>query len=311
MTDHSAGEASHQPGGSPPGSPGLEPGALRHGGEERRWLLHRPASLPAGPRPLVLMFHGAGATAGMTARQTGWGAVADREGFLVAFPEGTAKDPGAPPTFRLNPQAWNDGSGRGHTARRATDDVGFAGRLLDHLVATEPVDPARVYASGFSNGASFAFRLGAECPARIAAVAAVAGHCWVGVSRVEPVVPLLYVVGDQDPLNPIAGGELTTPWGRREFHPAPRDSFDRWAAALGFEPASATAAREPGLARWRHGPREDGAEAEFVVIEGLGHVWPGGPRMLPARLVGPGSDRLRGSEAAWALFARHRRAAPC
>ena len=99
MTDLSAGKSLHQPGGSPPDGPELEPGALRHGGEERRWLLHRPAALPPGPRPMVLMFHGAGATAAMAARQTGWGAVADREGLLVAFPEGTAPDPAAPPRF--------------------------------------------------------------------------------------------------------------------------------------------------------------------------------------------------------------------
>ena len=39
MTDLSAGKSLHQPGGSPPDGPELEPGALRHGGEERRWLV--------------------------------------------------------------------------------------------------------------------------------------------------------------------------------------------------------------------------------------------------------------------------------
>jgi len=93
------------------------PGSLTHGGVERHWLLHRPAALPSGRRPLVLMFHGAGGSAGLAARQTGWSELGDREGFLVAYPEGTARDPSEPPAFRLNPQAWNDGSGRVHTAR--------------------------------------------------------------------------------------------------------------------------------------------------------------------------------------------------
>lgn len=283
------------------------PGSLAHGGAERRWLLHRPVALPSGRRPLVLMFHGAGGSAGLAVRQTGWGELADREGFLVAYPEGTARDPSAPPAFRLNPQAWNDGSGRGHTARRQTDDVGFVAALLDHLERALPVDPHRVYACGFSNGASFAFRLGAELPRRIAAIAPVAGHCWVAPGRLDPPVSLLYVVGDADPLNPITGGDVTTPWGTAEFHPAPRESFDRWAAALGFDPAGAVPEAEPGLGRWRHGPRPDGAEAEFLVVEGLGHVWPGGARFLPAKLVGRTSDRLRGTAAAWSFLARHRR----
>jgi len=286
---------------------GLEAGSLVHAGIERRWLLHRPGGLPPGRCPLLLMFHGAGATAELAVRQTGWSRLADREGFLVAYPEGTARDPSAPPTFRLNPQAWNDGSGRGHTARQQTDDPGFVAALLERLAEEEPVDPRRVYACGFSNGASFTFRLGAEMPRRLAAIAPFAGHCWVTPARLEPAVPLLYVVGDADPLNPIEGGEITTPWATREYHPAPRASFDRWAAALGFDPARAEPASEPGLGRWRHGPRADGAEAEFLVVEGLGHVWPGGARFLPAKLVGRASDRLRGTEAAWAFLARHER----
>ena len=285
----------------------LEAGFLIHGGAERRWLLHRPAALPPGRRPLVLMFHGAGATADLAARQTGWSRLADREGFLVAFPEGTARDPSTPPTFRLNPQAWNDGSGRGHTARQQTDDTGFVVALLDRLAQQHPIDPARTYASGFSNGASFTFRLGAELPARVAAIAPFAGHCWATPGRLDPPVPLLYVVGGADPLNPVAGGEVTTPWASREFHPPPRESFDRWAAALGFDPARPERVFEEGLGRWRHGPRADGAEAELLVVEGLGHVWPGGARFLPAKLVGRTSNRLPGTEAAWAFLARHGR----
>jgi len=253
------------------------------------------------------MFHGAGGTAELASRQTGWDRVADREGFFVAYPEATARDPSAPPAFRVNPQAWNDGSGRGHTARRNTDDVGFVAALVGLLVAELPADPGRVYAAGFSNGASFAFRAGMELPAKLAAVAAFAGHCWVPPSRIEPPVSLLHVVGDADPLNPIGGGEVATPWGTREYHPPPRESFDRWAAALGFDPAGAREASEPGLGRWRHGPRPDGVEAEYLVVEGLGHVWPGGSRFLPARVVGKTSDRLPGTEAAWEFLARHGR----
>lgn len=295
----------HQTGVGPP-SP-LQAGELSRGGMVRRWLLHCPAALPPGPRPLVLMFHGAGGSADLAARQTGWGAVADREGLLVAFPEGTAPDPERPPAFRLNPQAWNDGSGRGHTARHRTDDTGFVDALLDLLLREQPVDPRRVYACGFSNGASFTFRLGAELRARFAAIAPFSGHCWVTPPRLDPPVSLYYVVAGADPLNPVPGGEVITPWGTREYHPPPRESFDRWAEALGFEPGRAEAGPEPGLERWRHGPRADGAQAVFTVVEELGHVWPGGGRFLPARIVGSTSNRLRGTEAAWDFLAGHAR----
>jgi polyhydroxybutyrate depolymerase len=106
----------------------------------------------------VVLLHGAGGTAALALGNTRWDALADREGILLACPEGTRPDPHSPPMFRQNPQTWNDGSGRGHTARAGIDDIGFLGALLDALVREHGTDPARIYLVGFSNGGSLAFR---------------------------------------------------------------------------------------------------------------------------------------------------------
>ena len=90
------------------------------GALKRHYVLHVPASYTGQePVPLVLMFHGAAGTAQAAIKTTGWVEKAEREGFLVVFPEGTRPDPDKPPLLG-NPQTWNDGSGQS-PASRATE----------------------------------------------------------------------------------------------------------------------------------------------------------------------------------------------
>ena len=86
---------------------------LRHGGKARRFLVHRPANRgDDAPLPVVMVLHGAGATAAWTLGDTGWADKSDREGFLVVLPEGLRPDLTKTPHFVDNPQVWNDGSPR-------------------------------------------------------------------------------------------------------------------------------------------------------------------------------------------------------
>ncbi len=139
---------------------------------QRRALLRMPAA-GGDVRAVVMLLHGAGGTAKLALANTGWTELADREGLLLVYPEGTRRDPAAPPMFLQNPQAWNDGSGRGHTARTGVDDVGFLTALLDEVVDSHNVDPSRLYLAGFSNGASMTFRAGV-------ALAGTSGGDWSG-----------------------------------------------------------------------------------------------------------------------------------
>jgi polyhydroxybutyrate depolymerase len=273
----------------------LEEVVVRAGGTERRALVGG-SPLRTGA-PAVVMIHGAGATAEITAMQTRWNETGRAAGAVVVFPEGTPKDPTIPSEFRRNPQTWNDGSGRGHVARAAIDDVGFLAALLDQLVAAG-ADPEALFLAGFSNGASLAFRAAAAMPERIRGIAAVAGHCWVDPPG--PVPPLLYLMGDSDPLNPIAGGEVATPWGRSEVHPPPRISFDRWARAAGC--TGPVEARRDGPIEWLEATA-CGVPVRMGIIAGHGHVWPGGPRLLPARMVGRGAAGVDATALIWKFFA--------
>jgi polyhydroxybutyrate depolymerase len=97
-------------------------------GVTRSYLLRVPAALGPGPAPLVLVFHGGGGNGPGTEQLTRFSALADREGFLVAYPEGLGRN-------------WNDGreftSSRAH--RERVDDVGFVAALLGAIARVHPV----------------------------------------------------------------------------------------------------------------------------------------------------------------------------
>jgi polyhydroxybutyrate depolymerase len=280
------------------------------GGAERRALLHLPpADIGPARRALVVMIHGAGATAQLALQNTGWATLADSEGFAVAFPEGTPRHADRPSAFLQNPQTWNDGSGRGHVARQGVDDVAFIAALLDAVAARTPIDADRVYLAGFSNGAGLAYLAGEALAERVAAIAAVAGHCWLEAPRPARPVPLIGIYGGADPINPLEGGEVTTPWGRVEYHPPARASVARWAAGLGCGATPELVHDGAGVRVERWSGCAADAEALLCAVADMGHVWPGGARLLPLKVGGPATQALRGTETIWEFFRRHPRRA--
>lgn len=283
------------------------PRTLRVNGQERRYIVHLPPQTPAQkPLPVVIMFHGGGGTALGAMFETGWTEKADAEGFLVVFPEALPPDPEQPPRFLQNPQIWNNGSGRGHAGRTNVDDVGFIQAMLQDLHRQFPLDQQRIFATGFSNGASMCFRVGAELADQIVAIAPVAGHFWLSPVQLSAPVSLLYLVGTLDPLNPGQGGEVEFPWGGREWRPPYRASVDKWLQLLGCQalPADLAAAEATGLA---YRCCQGGAAVEFYAIAGLGHIWPGGKALLRSDWVGPNCQHFRATDVIWDFFVRHPR----
>ena len=131
---------------------------------DRQWVMHVPPSCDKStPTPLVIMLHGFGGTGWSAAKETLWSAKADRESFIIAYPEATRPDQTTPQNFRKNPQAWNDGSGRFHAAAEKIDDVAFINAMIERIDKDHAIDPDRIFATGFSNGASMALSL--ECGA--------------------------------------------------------------------------------------------------------------------------------------------------
>jgi len=259
---------------------------------------------------LVVMLHGGGGTGKGAATETGWNAKADEAGFLVVFPDAMPPDPTKPSRFVGNPQLWNDASGRFYPAQNKVDDVGFIEAMLDELIARFAVDARRIFVTGFSNGASMAFRVGAELSRRIAAIAPVAGACWLEPLKLERPVPLCYITGTADPLNLIEGGvpKLLTGGSdtvRAKPKPPVRDSIMKWAKALGCPATPKETSDADGVRIETYGPGQADSEVVYITVEGLGHAWAGGKSLLPEFIVGKRSDKIKATDVIWNFFMKH------
>lgn len=277
-----------------------ETGHILSGGVTRSYLIHLPPALPAHPG-LILAFHGGGGTAAGMARLTGFDTLADAQHFIVVYPQGLGRH-------------WHDG--RVPAAGRP-DDVAFIAALIARLRAQYHVDPARIYATGMSNGAIFSNFLGCRLAGELAAIAPVAGTLAAGMTPpCSPARPLsvLLIDGTADPIVPFAGGDV------RNFHhrgvgggvtggPA---TARFWMQADGCGGLSApdnlppVRPDDPTRLEESHATACPGGIAvRFIAVQGAGHVWPGGTQYLPRFIIGPGSWQMNASAEIVSFFLAH------
>jgi len=264
----------------------------------RAYSLFAPSS--PHPLPLVLFLHGAGGSAEWADEETGWSRLAASERFALALPEGLPPDPAKPPKFLTNPLRWNDGS-PGPTGLPSTaDDVAFLARVIEDVSQRIRVDPARIYTTGFSNGAGMTFRLAGGLAGKLAAIAPVAGLFWCRETMPARPVPTLYMIGDADPLVPWRGGRVRSPWLHRLVSkPSVPESLETWAAANGCVAVPLVGSSSRGVrVEVYPGP----VECRVQVIAGLGHHWPGGLGRLTPKLAGPPSNALDATAEIWRFF---------
>jgi len=277
----------------------------------RTFIVHVPPKFDGKSKvPVVFMLHGAGGSGAGTIPETGWDAKADREGFIAVFPDGTPPNPDRPARFLGNPRLWNDGSGRGSAGVKNIDDMGFISAMIDYLEARYSADPARIYCTGFSNGASMTFAVGLLLSNRFAAVAPVSGHLWYTGKELAYPVPLMFIIGTDDPLNPIAGGQVKLPWEVMQYHPPVADSLKEWERMLGCGPQVTTAQERNGVNELAYNQCAKGGEVVYYTVKGLGHIWPGGTNRLPEKWVGKPSNALNATDVIWDFFKSHPRTAP-
>ncbi len=278
---------------------------VRFGSFNRHYIVHVPPTFDAKRKlALVIMLHGAGGTGQQAMEQTGWDRKADHEDFIAVFPDGVPEHPKQPPSFLLNPQTWNEGSGRHASGKRNDGDVEFIAYIIDALEARYGADPNRIFVTGFSNGASMTFRTGIELSDKIAAIAPVAGHLFVHDHQLKRPLPTLYIIGRDDPLELPNGGTLRIR-GEDIEQPPIEQNLMQWRLLDGCSVKPTSEVRGGGVEIVRFDDCRDGVEVVEYFIDDMGHVWPGGINRLPARLVGKPSDKLNATDVIWSFFKAH------
>lgn len=285
-------------------------------GVERHFIVARPDAGSPGARPdapghgaLVLLFHGhLGSAREVFGRSplAAWLAISDRDGVTVAALDGLSGSD--------RHSGWNDCRSDADTNPKA-DDVAFSAGVVGRLMASDGLDPRRVYVMGMSNGGVFTYRLATEMKPPVAGFAAVSAlmPAQSACGAPDHPVPALIIMGESDPILPFAGGPV------RLFGSSKRGSVQSFDDTVRLWRAVNHCLREPVVDTFPHqtrsgatvatravyAPDAGGAPLETIRIAGGGHAEPTlgpGYGILYRSFAGAQNHDFESAEEAWRFF---------
>ena len=273
-------------------------------GADRTYLLHVPESVASEDAPLVFIVHGLGSNAERVRATSGFDEIADREGFIVAYPNGLSR-------------AWLDaGIGSAFSdSDIASQNIAYLDELIDALQSEYSIDADRIYVAGISNGGMFAFHVACNLSDRVAAVGLVAAaSISQSFESCNPAHAVAYLAfhGTSDTVVPYDGGQIVPGFDDLGAFQSAEEAAEFWAAVNGCQ-AAPTREELPDrvsgdtsiafLDTWE--PCDTGNPVQLVTLDGAGHTWPGHPP--PGQRLGGTNLDIDASEMLWEFFSSNPR----
>jgi polyhydroxybutyrate depolymerase len=243
----------------------------------------------------VFVFHGGTGNAESAIRMSKFNEVADKNGFLLAYPNGTSR---VSNDILLT---WNGGDCCGFAQQKNVDDVGFVRAIVADLQAQVDIDTKRIYASGMSNGGILSQRLACEAADVFAAIAPVAGTLnFPGCNPSQP-ISVIEFHGTGDQHIPYDGGYGPQSLVNVDFASV-KDSVGFWTS---FNKCNSQPQAE-SIDDIKHetwtGCTASASVELYTVING-GHAWPGG--VAGRSEADQPTQSISASELIWKFFAAH------
>ena len=302
--------------------PGYQRGNVSEHSDVYPYAVYVPPSLRADSAPpLVVVLHGCGMTADQMAAASQYDALAERDRFIVLYPDVDTLDAD---TYR---HCWRgiwapDLEGRGVGDAAAITDMTRA------VISRWHADPGRVYAIGISAGGFETAILAAYYPDLYAAIGIHSGAPYMGaepgclppgantaetaslaagvLDAMGPrarVMPVIVIHGDPDPAVPYrCGQQAIAQWLGVDNLVLQRERYP----GVPGSPAGSRSAVVPGGHGYTVLSYADGSGcvvAQLWTIHGMGHYWSGGSAdAASARYSDPRGPSA--AAASWAFFSR-------
>lgn len=271
----------------------------------REYALHVPVDIdPENPVPLVVALHQFTDSGARMRALTGFDTIAEREGFIVAYPDGLLA-------------SWNSDADGVTGGVKFVDDERFILRLVKRLQERYNIDPNRIYLTGASNGAMMTQLMGCRHSDVFAAIAPVMGLLEkINADACKPDTPIsvLLVHGTKDPIVPYEGGLQQGP--RSPYYLSAENNLALWAAHgdCSGDPITTRVPPVEGetgeILLTKYSTCEPGIEVALCTVVGGGHTWPGSQNNVDPVIVGPTSYALNASEFIWEFFKNHPKPQP-
>ena len=283
-----------------------EPRTIIHEGVEREYIVHVPDSFNEDS-PVVFVIHGFTGSAGQIMEYSGMNSIADREGFIAVYPQGTIDSNGN--IFFNVGYGFHDDS--------TINDVSFIRELFRSLSQEFKLNRKKGFATGMSNGGDMSYLLACTSSDLFKAVAPVAGVLMKGLKdscNMTHPVPLFEIHGTADKIS-LYEGDLNNEegWGAYYDLPSTIDFFAKKNLLVNKSVEQITSIElgaDYDIFFERHWTDDLDQEVWLYRIEGGRHVWPGikfnwWSNPLLWFYFGSGNDDINASEQVWAFFKKY------
>lgn len=279
---------------------------IEHDGATRSFTLHVPSDVKPSA-PLVMVMHGYMGSAGEIMDYSGFNAIADREGFIVAYPEGTRDQFG----YRFFNVGYD------HHATSTVDDLGFVSVLTSNLQQQLNVTPSLTFMVGMSNGGDMAHFMACTNSKLYGAMASVTGvlmkHIHDDCTPAKP-LPLLQIHGTDDAIS-YFGGDMENKAGYGAYLGVP-ETVQFWAETNGLTKKEITFVddrdqEDDTAVRFeRFFSPNSRNEVWFYSVQGGGHRWPmenltKQQELQALEFYGPTNRDISASDEVWRFFEQY------
>jgi len=296
------------------------------GAEARPYIVYTPASLVAGrPAPLLVMVHGCQTTAEQQMKANLYNALAEREGFVVMYPDVDEALEQMPGPLKRCWRFYQSGSWH----RDQGDAAAIAGMTRETMTRAA-IDPERVYVMGMSAGGFMTSIMAAAYPDLYAAVGINAAGAYADSgclvlpspfpvemsaanARTEMgsnarIVPRLVMGGDSDQGIPPACADKALEQGLRTNNLVLGDSQT---SPISLTPSAVREETNPNPGGYGSTVSEYTDPAGCLIgerwlIHGMNHFWPGGSSD-PALKNFTDPKGPNGAEISWKFFSRFKK----